>query len=146
MSALELSCGIIIITETNKVLLGHSTGNKFWDIPKGRQDEGETFLETALRELREETGLCNCDPLFLKQIGKIDYIKDKKDLFLYKWEVLETSLDLASMICTSTFTNKWGKVVPEFDDFKLVEISELNKFCTKNMSKVLETLLTASKT
>jgi len=34
----------------------------FWEFPKGKQEEGETDLETAQRELKEETGL----------LGKID--------------------------------------------------------------------------
>lgn len=29
----------------------------FWEFPKGKQEEGETDQETALRELREETNL-----------------------------------------------------------------------------------------
>lgn len=31
--------------------------NHFWDLPKGHVDPGETHLETALREVEEETGL-----------------------------------------------------------------------------------------
>jgi 8-oxo-dGTP pyrophosphatase MutT (NUDIX family) len=29
----------------------------YWEFPKGKQEEGETDEETALRELKEETGL-----------------------------------------------------------------------------------------
>ena len=32
-----------------------------WDLPKGHLDEGESELECALRELREETGIAAAD-------------------------------------------------------------------------------------
>lgn len=32
-------------------------GHDLWDIPVGKSDPGETITETAVRELREETGL-----------------------------------------------------------------------------------------
>ena len=32
-----------------------------WDLPKGHMDRGETEIETALRELVEETGIANSD-------------------------------------------------------------------------------------
>ncbi|MET7615343.1 NUDIX domain-containing protein [Streptomyces sp. NPDC005408] len=43
------------------VLLQRGPGNKFaqgkWDLPVGKSDPGEPITETAVRELREETGL-----------------------------------------------------------------------------------------
>ena len=38
-----------------EVLLIHRDGR--WDLPKGKQDPGETVRETAIREVREETGI-----------------------------------------------------------------------------------------
>jgi 8-oxo-dGTP pyrophosphatase MutT (NUDIX family) len=32
-----------------------------WDLPKGHQDEGESDLQCALREMREETGITAAD-------------------------------------------------------------------------------------
>ena len=34
-----------------------------WDLPKGHVDEGETNMQCALRELEEETGICQMDIL-----------------------------------------------------------------------------------
>ena len=46
--------GVVVFNSAGKVLvlLGHK-----WDLPKGHVEEGETFLEGALRECYEETGL-----------------------------------------------------------------------------------------
>jgi 8-oxo-dGTP pyrophosphatase MutT (NUDIX family) len=38
-------------------LIAHRKGES-WRLPKGRTEPGETLRETALREVREETGLC----------------------------------------------------------------------------------------
>ncbi len=41
-----------------------------WALPKGTPDQGETIQETALREVREETGL---DVHILAELGHIEY-------------------------------------------------------------------------
>lgn len=52
----EKSCGIILINDEGEYLiLRHQPGH--WDFPKGHVEAGEAEEETALREIREETGL-----------------------------------------------------------------------------------------
>lgn len=54
------SCGVIPCRERNgqkEILLVHELFSKFWSLPKGHMEAGETEIETALRELEEETGL-----------------------------------------------------------------------------------------
>lgn len=51
----EKSCGAVIV-ENGKVLLVHQT-NDFWSFPKGHIEGNETEPETAIREVKEETGL-----------------------------------------------------------------------------------------
>jgi bis(5'-nucleosidyl)-tetraphosphatase len=52
-----LSCGFLILRGNpvdSFLLMRHS---RRWDLPKGHLDPGETELECALRELREETSI-----------------------------------------------------------------------------------------
>ena len=51
----EKSCGCIII-EKDKVLLIQQTKGH-WGFPKGHVEVGETEIETAIREVKEETNL-----------------------------------------------------------------------------------------
>ena len=57
----EKSCGAIIIHKTNKdnykVLLVKNHNGRYWSFPKGHVEKGETEEETAIREIKEETGL-----------------------------------------------------------------------------------------
>lgn len=55
----DFSCGVIpyrVVDGTREFLLiQHKAGH--WAFPKGHPDDGETHLETARRELEEETGI-----------------------------------------------------------------------------------------
>lgn len=54
----EKSCGVIIFhkgLEREYLILHYSEGH--WDFPKGHVEIGEDEKQTALRELREETGI-----------------------------------------------------------------------------------------
>ena len=55
----EKSCGCIIVKDGMVLLIGarDDNGRLFWSFPKGHQEEGETDVETALRETKEEVGL-----------------------------------------------------------------------------------------
>lgn len=52
----EKSCGCIIINDKNEVLLIHHNAGH-WDFPKGHVEEGETEVQTAIREVKEETNI-----------------------------------------------------------------------------------------
>ena len=56
----EKSCGGIIFYKTRrntKILLVKNNNGRYWSFPKGHIEEGETEQETAVREIKEETGL-----------------------------------------------------------------------------------------
>lgn len=57
VTLMRVGCGIIIEDSEGRILLQHRTDSDSWCIPGGTMDLGETVLETALREVEEETNL-----------------------------------------------------------------------------------------
>lgn len=51
----EKSCGAIVVDDEKVLLVKHNAGH--WDFPKGHVEEGETEIETAIREVKEETNI-----------------------------------------------------------------------------------------
>ena len=126
----------VLITDGNVILMGHSTGNNFWDIPKGRVEEGETPLAACIRECEEETGL-NISNKPLMFIGNFNYRKNK-ELYLFAWLVNDKP-KIEDITCVSTFELN-GKEYPELDQFKYVPIIEVEKYACANMFKILKSL------
>ena len=62
---MDKSCGVVLFNSGKVLLLRHSSissrGGGHWDFPKGHIDAGETEIQTALRELEEETGMSNAN-------------------------------------------------------------------------------------
>ena len=73
-TARAVSAGGVVLAETRPdapvALVAHRSvrGTLQWTLPKGAQEEGETVEQTALREVREETGLK------AELIGRLDTI------------------------------------------------------------------------
>lgn len=126
------SCGVIITNGTT-ILLGHSTGNKHWDIPKGSMDKGETVIETALRELTEETSIVlTADDI--TDLGHYEYTPRKDlHLFLYQTDDLPP---IHTVICTS-MCRRGKRTIPELDFFKYVPLEKVSGYTTANMNRVL---------
>jgi len=72
MSGTIVSCGGVVI-HRNKVLLlykNQSGRHQAWVLPKGSIEEGETFPQTALREVEEESGVT---AHIVKYLGETHY-------------------------------------------------------------------------
>ena len=52
-----LSAGCAVLDAGGRVLLIRRADERIWGLPKGTVEPGETLEETAMREVREETGL-----------------------------------------------------------------------------------------
>ena len=66
---LRSGVGIIVLNNENKVFVGRRIDNpkNFWQMPQGGVNNGENFLNAALRELEEETSIKN-----IKLIKELD--------------------------------------------------------------------------
>jgi 8-oxo-dGTP pyrophosphatase MutT (NUDIX family) len=72
-----VSCGVVMLNARREVFACHTTGTPRWDLPKGVQDPGESALQTALREVWEETSLA-LEPQMLCDLGLYDYLPAKR--------------------------------------------------------------------
>lgn len=112
----EISCGAVVyrLNPTPQILLVKQNNN-FWGIPKGHMEPGETFLQTACREVEEETGI------------KIKLLSRLNDVIIEKKNFKKTIVSfLAVQICKSqpNSNNKNSEVLDAdwFDIFCLPPI------------------------
>ncbi len=130
----RLSCGILILSEQQELLLCHVTGQDHWDLPKGGAHAHESPLQAALRETREETGL-DLAADALRELGRFDY-RPKKDLHLFA--TLMPRFDLAQLRCESQFSQDGtGQRLPEMDGYDWVRFERVGERCTPKMTAVL---------
>ena len=105
---MEKSCGVVLFNKQKVLLLQYATGQKegdwdlqgHWDFPKGHVDKGETEVETATRELEEETGIKNI--ILLNNFRKtINYMFQKrgrkvaKEVVFFIAETVEREINLS---------------------------------------------------
>ena len=131
------SHGVLLVDADAELLLCHATGARHWDIPKGMADPGETSAQAALREAREECGL-DLDPRTLVDLGRFTYRPDK-DLWLHA--ALIERVDPSRCVCSTFFTDRWGRSRPEMDAFRWVPFEDVPAHCARNMTVVLTTRL-----
>ena len=122
------SCGIYLINKNDKLWITHPTNHPpfgSWSIPKGVPDGDESFLDAAIRELHEETGIDLTGVVMNRNI-KIHYLpsvlykSNKKTL--YTFLIIDNELDDVKVVCDSLATVN-GVSFPENDEFKWVHMS-----------------------
>src|SRR5580658_3854055 len=111
----------VIVTDGQRLLLGHATRSPRWDIPKGGVEPGEDFAAAASRELLEETGLAVPEAA-LVPLGVFPYLRNK-DLALFAWRVALLP-DPKTLACSEFFTLPDGSRLPEFDRFGLFALDD----------------------
>jgi 8-oxo-dGTP pyrophosphatase MutT (NUDIX family) len=132
VSAHATTCGVIV-TDGERLLLGHATRSPRWDIPKGMAEPGESFAAAACRELFEETVLQAAEAE-LRPLGVFPY-RRAKDLALFAWTPALLP-DPQTLVCSSCFALN-GAMLPEFDRFGLFTADDALARVGKGLARLL---------
>jgi 8-oxo-dGTP pyrophosphatase MutT (NUDIX family) len=143
-----IAAGIFLINKDSKLLVCHPTNHNpnFWSIPKGKVEDGEYYLDAAIRETYEET---NIKLTFAKNVIKMEpqtYSHKKKILYpfvVFEKDNLHLNWDKFEIKCNSNVPQDRGGF-PEMDDYKWVSLDEAKtilhetqKNCIDEIKKML---------
>ena len=131
-----VSCGVVILNARREVFVCHTTGTSRWDLPKGVQDPGESAIQTALREVWEETSLA-LEPQSLDDLGLYDYLPAKR-LHLFALRVAVDAFEISACRCYTSFPHHAsGLPTLEVDAYAWKPLDRVDVWCGKNMTRVL---------
>jgi 8-oxo-dGTP pyrophosphatase MutT (NUDIX family) len=133
MPKIEKSTGAIIFRRENGKIfylllyypsLSHRAEKNFWDFPKGHIEKGENEIDTAKREIFEETGI--------KEIKFLDGFKEQIKYF-FKWKG-KNILKYVTFYLAET-NQKEIKISPEHLDWCWAEFETALTLLTHKNSK-----------
>lgn len=139
-----ISCGFIIVSNDKKILLGKATEHPSpfcWTVFKGGQEGNETYIETAIRELKEETGIdISADNILNRNISTNpihSYSIKQKKVYLFLLEDYSGILNKKEFVCNSF----WGNPpMPEISEYKWCSIEEFENMVFPSQKGIIKSL------
>lgn len=100
--------------------------HRVWALPKGRIDEGESAAETAVREVREETGV---EGRLVEKLGDVRYV------YTARWEGAqgERIFKIVSFFLLRAGRGRIG----EIEDAMRIEVAEARWLPLEDASRLL---------
>ena len=140
------SSGFVIELKDGSYLLGKATGHKephSWTIFKGGTEGEETLIDTAIRELKEESGIdVTNDDRLNKHISSapiFSYGMSQKDVVVFLLVDVEGVLDNTTFVCNSFF-HVGDKDFPEICEYGKFKLEELDKVIFPSQMGLVEEL------
>jgi putative (di)nucleoside polyphosphate hydrolase len=135
----KITCGIIIESQNTFFLGKVSGGNGRWDIPKGVMEEGESPLDTALRECVEESSMdLSSYKSQIKDLGQIKYLPEK-DIHLFHL-ILDKPFDKNLCKCESMVILPNRDPFPEICGYDWMVYEKFINVLGKNLQRVIKDL------
>ena len=125
------SCATVIVSQDGKsILFGKVSLNNKYDLPKGRKEQGESYMLAAIRELREETGLDLSQEKY-RSLAKaylynLPYNADKNISLFFLHDLKNELLNPASLYslkCSTYFDAE--STMPEMSEYTLLSVKSL---------------------
>ena len=131
----EKSCGAIIFytgKNNTRILLVKNNNGRYWSFPKGHIEIGETEKETAIREIKEETGLdVEIKDGFREVSDYCPFGKIKKHVVFF---------------LAQAYTDNVVMQEEEIAEYIWVDLQQAHKVCTyDNDLRIIEKAMTAIK-
>lgn len=131
------SAGLAIFYK-NKLLLCHQRGrkpNEGYGIPKGLIDEGETILQAAIRETKEEVGIIVPEELVdISNVFTCEVNTHKYNKIVYCYKVMIN--DLSDINLTDEIISPSNLQLEEVDDARFMNKKEALEKITKSQKKL----------
>ena len=128
---LRLGVGVVLLNNENKVFVGKRIDNQegnYWQMPQGGIDENENFLEAAIRELEEETGVKTVK--IIKELNNLLTYDLPKNLLGKIWQGKYRGQKQKWFIMKFLGHDKEINIEtkdPEFIDWKWIKVNDLPK-------------------
>ncbi len=118
----EKSCGTIVINDNKVLVIRQKQG--FWGFPKGHIEEGESEIQTAIRETKEETNL--------------DVVIEDETRFCLNYIIEDKQINKYVVYFIAKAINNDVKLqIEEIDDIAWVDIEKIEDILTFDNLKEL---------
>ncbi len=130
VNILMLSCGVVVVRKCeNEYLFLLLRAYSHWDFPKGMQEAGENPLQTACREVQEESGITQLNFKWTNHcIDTGPYGKGK----IARYYLAETTEKKVNLLVNPELG------YPEHEEYRWVVYEEAKKMVTPRVRSVLE--------
>ena len=139
----DISSGFIVECKDGRFLLGRADAHEepyCYTVFKGKQEINETLIDTAIRELKEETGIDVVSDHRLNKNISTNYVHTysmkRKDVYLYLLCDKEGVLDSFEPKCSSFMEN--GR--PEICEYRRFNLDELERNIFPSQRGIIDVL------